>query len=45
MSVMSNYFLAMQEDAKEMELREFIDRYGDTTDNHNLWYEVNDVKE
>jgi len=45
MSVMSNYFLAMQEDAKEMELREFRDKYGDTADNHNLWNEVNDVKE
>ena len=34
--------LRMIEHAKVLELREFVDKYGDTADVHNIWFEVNE---
>ena len=31
----------MIEHARVLELREFVDKYGDTSDVHNIWFEVN----
>ncbi len=40
MSKMGRWFLAMQEDAQEMEYWEFLDRHG--KDNIDVWREIHD---
>ena len=42
MSNIGSYYMELTEQASVLTLREFTDKYGDTFENHNVWFEVND---
>ena len=42
MSNIGSYYMELTEQASVLTLREFTDKYGDTWDMQNVWFEVND---
>ena len=42
MSNIGSYYMELTEQASVLTLREFCDKYGDTWENQNVWFEVND---